>query len=127
GTAHLGIFGSRRNLLLTKIEMFHDGNRNAVVVAPADDPDVMAEAKRSGKNVVSFGKSETADMRVSDVQWREGGAMAITLHSGGESDTVSLSVAHEAYPINICAAAAIAKAAGVPLAAIGASLQGFSG
>lgn len=127
GVAHLGVFGSIENLLNTKLEIFRDSPSHAVCVAYHDDPRILSAAKATGKKVVSFGESPSADVRLLGSTWLSGGDMEVRLGLGTKESKIRLGVAHQAFPINAAAAAAMALAAGAPEHAVMEGLQGFSG
>ena len=128
GIAHLGIFGSVENLLNTKLEIFRDSPRHAVQVAYADDHRIVNGAKNTGKKTLTFGKDAAADVRLVDSLWQAGnGTMTVKLSLLGRSLEIPFGVAHEVFPINAAAAAALATAAGVSSADIVKGLSGFRG
>ena len=128
GSAHLGVFGSVEKLLATKVEIFTDSPADAVQVAYADDPRILENALKTGKRTITFGTSTFADVRLLSSEWLSDGKMRvrIRLSSKGEISFV-LGVAHEMFPINSAAAAAMALAAGVRTESIAIGLNGFRG
>mgnify|MGYP003338304895 CR=1 FL=1 len=128
GVAHLGIFGSIENLLNTKLEIFRDSPQHALQVAYADDPRIILGAKKTGKKTLTFGKDAHADVRLVDSPWHTGsGTMTVKLSLLGKNVEIPFGVAHEVFPINAAAAAALATAAGVSAENIVRGLSGFRG
>lgn len=128
GVTHLGIFGSVENLLNTKLEIFRDSPKHAVQVAFADDPRIVAGAAKTGKKTLTFGRDAKADVRLLDSPWQTGsGTMTVKLSLLGKALEVPFGVAHEVFPINAAAAAALATAAGVVSDDIVKGLSGFRG
>jgi UDP-N-acetylmuramoyl-tripeptide--D-alanyl-D-alanine ligase len=126
GVTHVGVFGSPENLLHTKLEIFRDSPADCLLVANADDARIADAARATGKKVTTFGSHRNADVRLIGAEWRADG-MGVHLSVAGRTVSVQLGVAHEAYPINAAAAAAMAHVAGVSAGAIEEGLQGFTG
>ena len=128
GTAHLGVFGSVENLLATKLEIFRDSPSHAIQVANRDDPRIFENAIKTGKKTISFGTVPESDVRLISSEWLSGGGMNVRIRiPDGDELTITLGIAHEVFPINVAAAAALALAAGVKPASITAGLNGFRG
>ncbi|MCX6104766.1 MAG: UDP-N-acetylmuramoyl-tripeptide--D-alanyl-D-alanine ligase [Proteobacteria bacterium] len=128
GTAHLGIFGSVENLLATKLEIFRNSPPHAVQVAFRDDSRIFENAIKTGKKTISFGAAAESDVRLIGSEWGDAGGMNVRLRiPGGEELTINLGIAHEVFPINVAAAAALALAAGAKPESITTGLSGFRG
>src|SRR4051794_10823947 len=65
GSAHLGEFGSRENIAIAKGELVEAAT--SLVVLNVDDPLVRAMATRTVHPVVTFGRSDAADYRASEI------------------------------------------------------------
>jgi UDP-N-acetylmuramoyl-tripeptide--D-alanyl-D-alanine ligase len=122
GTAHVGEFGGREQIALAKGEIVEVLPADGVAVLNADDPLVAAMAGRTAARVVTFG-------RVGSVRWDameldELGRPTFTIADDDEAHPVRLlqTGAHQAQ--NATAAAAMAVAAGFPLADVAAALAG---
>jgi UDP-N-acetylmuramoyl-tripeptide--D-alanyl-D-alanine ligase len=127
GNAHIGIFGSYQTLLKTKLEIFSKGPSQSTLVANFDQKDVLQGALSTGKNIVTFGQSEGADIRILEVQWTSKGELIIGFDVLGSPFSLTCGSAHVSYPINIAAALAMAVAARVPVAPLSSSLVNFKG
>lgn len=127
GVSHLGEFGSLERLFSTKMEIYNAIRANALAIAPADDPRILSYLENIGKEFISFGRSPHSQIRVTSSCWLEDGGMEICLDDQGATSTFQVGLGHEAYPINVCAAVAIAKAAGIGPASIQHSLKEFIG
>lgn len=128
GITHLGIFGSVENLLNTKLEIFRDSPKHAVQVAFADDPRIVAGAQKTGKSTLTFGRDPKASVALIDSVWQAGnGKMTVKLKILGKDFEIPFGVAHEVFPINAAAAAALAVAAGVNTVDVVKGLAGFRG
>jgi len=128
GSAHLGIFGSRENLLTTKLEIFRHCPEHAIQVANADDPRILEGALSTGKKTITFGTSTQADIRLLSSEWLSDGRMQVRMRYSAKGEiTIVLGVAHEVFPLNAAAAAAMAIACGVRIESIADGLSGFRG
>ncbi|MEQ3552259.1 UDP-N-acetylmuramoyl-tripeptide--D-alanyl-D-alanine ligase [Pseudonocardia nematodicida] len=114
GSAHLGEFGSRAGIAAAKGELVEalppgdlPGHRGGVAVLNADDDAVAAMASRTRARVVTFGRSETADVRAGDVTLDAGRASFRLVTPAGDAD-VTLRLVGEHQVSNALAAAAVA-------------------
>lgn len=101
----------------------------ATVVAAADDPgsrELVAAARAAGKRVVTFGESADADVRLSELEYREGGARAV-LAADGDSGTLTLQVPGRYNLHNAAAAYAVGRVLGLDGAALRSAAGGFTG
>jgi len=121
GTAHVGEFGGREQIALAKGEIVEALPPDGAAVLNADDPLVAAMASRTRAPVVTFGLGGAVqyDALELDALGRPGFAL---VHDG-ETYPVQLlqTGAHQAQ--NATAAAAMAVAAGFPLADVSAALS----
>jgi len=110
---HLENFGSVREIADAKGELLDGISANGLVIANADDPEVMRLATRHTGRVVSFGISRNADHRARDiVAHPQGGSRFVWSWSEG-SRTVRLPLLGAHNVANFLAAAACASALGV--------------
>jgi UDP-N-acetylmuramoyl-tripeptide--D-alanyl-D-alanine ligase len=121
GTAHLGEFGSREAIALTKGEIVEALPEAGVAVLNADDPRVMAMASRTTARVLTFGAA-------GEVTWRGvelDGLGRPTCELGYDGTWIPLrlrqSGAHQVT--NAVAAAAMAIGAGLDFASIVPALE----
>ena len=121
GTAHVGEFGGREQIALAKGEIVEALPADGAAVLNADDPLVAAMASRTKARVVTFGRGGAVkyDALELDALGRPG----FMLVHGDEAHPVQLlqTGAHQAQ--NATAAAAMAVAAGFPLADVAAALS----
>lgn len=122
GTAHVGEFGGREQIAQAKGEIVEALPVDGAAVLNADDPLVAAMAPRTRARVLTFGRGGAVryDALELDVLGRPG----FTLTHDDEAHPVQLvqTGAHQAQ--NAAAAAAMAIAAGFPLAAVADALSG---
>ncbi|NIM72712.1 MAG: UDP-N-acetylmuramoyl-tripeptide--D-alanyl-D-alanine ligase, partial [Gammaproteobacteria bacterium] len=63
GTAHIEHLGSREEIALEKGDLVARLPSDGTAVLNADDPLVMGQRERTNARVLSFGTSESADVR----------------------------------------------------------------
>lgn len=127
GSAHLGMVGSREGIAQAKGEILDRLPVTGRAVLHADNPLVMAQADRSPAPVLTFGESDSADVRVCDVRIDDIARASFDLVYEGERARVDLRIAGEHQTANAAAAAALALAAGLPLDRIADSLSTAEG
>ncbi len=121
GTAHVGEFGGREQIASAKGEIIEALPADGAAVINADDPLVAAMASRTTARVVTFGAAGA-------VRWEamvldEAGRPGFTLTDGESAHTVQLLQAGAHQAQNATAAAAMAVAAGFPLADVASALS----
>jgi UDP-N-acetylmuramoyl-tripeptide--D-alanyl-D-alanine ligase len=121
GTAHLGEFGSREAIAAAKGELVEALPATGTAVLNADDPLVAAMASRTAASVLTFGRD--GDVRFADVELDDLGRPSFRLGHGGEWHDVALRHLGLHQVQNAAAAAAMARAIGVPLARVADSLS----
>jgi UDP-N-acetylmuramoyl-tripeptide--D-alanyl-D-alanine ligase len=123
GTSHLDEFGSREAIAQAKGELVEALPEDGVAVLNADDPLVAAMADRTKARVMTFGLAEHADVRGTDVELDAQARPSFTLVTEAGEVRVGLNL-HGAHMVaNALAAAAVALAAGVPLADVANGLS----
>jgi UDP-N-acetylmuramoyl-tripeptide--D-alanyl-D-alanine ligase len=118
GDAHLGHFASPEAIAEAKAEILEGAGRGGLLVANADDPLVMAHARRFAGRAVTFGEAAAADVRATHVTDRgfDGTACDVETPAGRLCLTVPL--AGRAQLSNVLAAVAVALEFDVPASAI---------
>ena len=112
GTAHLGEFGSREIIAMTKGELVEAVPANGVAILNADDALVAAMAARTSARVVTVGRSPAADVRAEDVDLDELARPRFTLVTAAGRTPVRLAVHGEHQVGNALSAAAVALECG---------------
>jgi UDP-N-acetylmuramoyl-tripeptide--D-alanyl-D-alanine ligase len=115
GEAHLEGFGSIEGIAYGKGEILQNARRPQAAILNADDTyyDYWMSLV-SDVRAVSFGFTETADVRADDIVAGATGS-EFTLHVGGESRAVTLPLAGVHNVRNACAAAAVAHVLGLSI------------
>lgn len=115
GLAHAGGFGSIDATAATKAGLIEAAADGAVAVLGIDDPHVRAMAARAeerGLRVVSFGQSDAAEVRASDIEVTAAGTRSL-VHVEGRTLPLRLAVLGAHHVHNALAAIAAARALGV--------------
>ena len=114
GSAHLGEFGSRAAIATAKGELVASLSPAGLAVLNADDPLVAQMRERTVARVVTFGRSESADVRAEQVD-TVAGRSSFVLTTADGSAPVALGLLGEHQVSNALAAAAVALDAGLAL------------
>ena len=115
GTDHITNFKSAEDIAIAKRQLVEALPENGHAILNADDPLVSAMAERTRANIVTYGKSADADIRL--ISSRSGYPERLTLRlcAGEEIVDVSTRFVGERWTTSILAAIATAYAVGVPL------------
>ena len=124
GTAHLGEFGSREVIALTKGELVEALPSSGVAILNADDPMVAAMAGRTSARVVTVGRTATADISARDIVLDDLARPRFRLCTSGGEVAVSLAVHGEHQVGNALSAAAVALECGATLQQVADALAG---
>ncbi|MBA2444738.1 MAG: UDP-N-acetylmuramoyl-tripeptide--D-alanyl-D-alanine ligase [Nocardioidaceae bacterium] len=125
GVAHVGEFGSQQAIAESKGELVEALPSDGVAVLNADDDNVRAMAARTAADVVLFGSSPKADVRVDDISLDSLGRLRCTLDVDGVAHALAVALVGEHHAHNVAAAVAIALNCGVAFDAVPALLAGF--
>ncbi len=117
GPVHLEGCGSLDGVAAAKGELFHGLRAGATAVANADDPRVLAQAHLSGRKLLTFGKSERADVRLLSAQ-HGGPGLQLSFTLRGQTVHAELQLVGLHNGLNACAAAAAGLALGLSTEAI---------
>lgn len=123
GLAHVGEFGSQTAIATAKGELVEALGPDGIAVLNLDDPLVAGMAPRTRGRVRTFGRGPGASLRLEAVELDDLGRSSFDLHEGSQRVRVRLRLLGEHQATNAAAAATVARALGLPLAAIGAALE----
>jgi len=123
GIAHLGLFGSRENIVTAKAELVEALPPNGVALLNADDPVVAGYRERTPARVLTFGVARGADVRGEHVELDRDARASFTLVAAGLRERVELPVPGEHMVSNALAAAACGIALGVSPGECAAALK----
>ncbi len=126
--AHLQGFGDLETIVRTKGEIIDALPENGTAILNADSEYFEQWLTRAGKRpVISFGLSESADVRASQIELDAIGCCQFTLHIDGEVAEVHLPVMGKHNVSNALACAAACTALKMPIQLIVSGLQAFEG
>jgi UDP-N-acetylmuramoyl-tripeptide--D-alanyl-D-alanine ligase len=123
GSAHVGEFGSRAAIAIAKGELVESLGDDGVAILNEDDEFVRSMRSRTQARVLTFGRSETADVRITDVTLSAQGNPSFTVTADGESARIELPLVGEHHVSNAAAVVAVGVALGVPVAELAAALS----
>jgi len=114
GVAHVGEFGSRTEIAVSKGELVEALPADGVAVLNADDELVRPMAERTVARVLTFGSSDSADVRLGPVDLDTTGRPNFSLSCELGAAEVVLQLVGEHQADNAAAVAAAALALGLP-------------
>lgn len=120
--AHTERVGGIDGVARAKAELVQALPASGAAILNADDPRVLGMASSASAEVITFGRSTDADVRVIDLHLDELARPQFTLLSPWGTVDVSLGVSGEHMAMNAAAALAVAGRCGVDLAAAGRAL-----
>jgi UDP-N-acetylmuramate: L-alanyl-gamma-D-glutamyl-meso-diaminopimelate ligase len=100
---------------------------DGLLIACADDPEVMRLAGSAACRVVSYGVAPGADWAATDIATTEGGTRFTLTRAGRPAATVAVPLAGRHNAVNTLAVLAAAEAVGVDLTRAAGLLHGFAG
>jgi UDP-N-acetylmuramoyl-tripeptide--D-alanyl-D-alanine ligase len=118
GDAHIGFFGSVDAIADAKAEILEGADAGDLLVCNADDARIMARAGAFAGRVVTFGTSEQATIRASDIDDRGVEGMRARVVTPAGERAVETPLLGRGNLENVLAAIAVALEFGIPLDAI---------
>jgi len=128
--AHIENLGSEEAIADVKAEIFEGLQKGGTAVIPADSPHferLRDAALKAGAKVISFGRSEKADMRLLDAIPDAHGGSLVTAAMGDQRLCYSVAEPGEHWISNSLCVMAAVHAAGGDLGAAGLALAGMGG
>ncbi len=125
GKAHLGEFGTQQDIATAKgelVEALPPADGGGLAVLNGDDPLVAAMARRTSARVLTFGRGEGSQVRLSDVRVGPDGCPSFSLAYAGREAPVRLRLLGAHMAANAAAAAAVALGLGLDLDTVAARL-----
>ncbi len=122
---HVDYWGSSREYHKGFARFLERVDPGGVIVAPAQDEELLSTARASKATVLTFGFAEDADVRADDIELAEGAVFV--LEHAGRRHGVHLGVPGLYNVANALAAAGAATAAGVGLSDIARGLDLYTG
>ena len=118
GDAHIGFFATADAIADAKAEIIDGASAETVLVANADDPRVMARARRFVGRLVTFGTADAADVHAAAVEMRGLDGIRAKVRTPAGLFTLDTPLTGFGNLSNILAATAVAVHFEVPLEAI---------
>ena len=115
GHAHVGEVGSQEKIALAKSEIVRDLTSGDIAILNQDDPYVLGMKDVTPAKVVTYGLSETADVRAVNISTKADGSSEFEIHIGDATGHVSLKLLGQHNIYNALAAAAVAHTVGMAL------------
>ncbi len=128
--AHIEMLGSEEAIADAKAEIFQGMEPGGVSVIPADSPHferLRAAAEKLGLDIVSFGKSADANVRLLDTVSAIGGGSLVTADMGDRRVCYTVAAPGEHWVMNSLAVMATVRAVGGDLGAAGVALAEMEG
>jgi UDP-N-acetylmuramoyl-tripeptide--D-alanyl-D-alanine ligase len=122
GNAHIGFFASRDDIADAKAEILERARATDLLVANADDDAVMARATAFRGRLVTFGLSESATIRATNVSERGIDGTSATIVTPAGNIDIALPLVGAGNLLNTLAAVAVALDLGVSLDDIAARI-----
>jgi len=110
--AHLEGLKSIEAVARAKGEIYEGLPQDGLAIANADDPRVLAEARASGRRVMTYGSAEGTDVRLLEITRHDASGMTLQIGFEGQSHTCSLAFVGRHNALNACGAFAVATALG---------------
>ncbi|HEX8236317.1 MAG TPA: UDP-N-acetylmuramoyl-tripeptide--D-alanyl-D-alanine ligase [Abditibacteriaceae bacterium] len=124
GPQHIELLGGMDKIAQAKAELIEALPNDGVAVLPVDDEYSQFLRERAPCEVVTFGSSETADYRVSEIVTSGEGCISFRISNPqGETCTLTLPMPGAHNAINAAAALAVAEILGVQLAEAARALE----
>jgi len=118
GSAHVGEFGSREAIARAKGELVEALTEDGVAILNEDDDYVRAMRSRTKAKVLTFGRAQSADVRVTDVVMSAQGKPSFTITMGDETARLELPLVGEHHVSNAAAVVAVGVALGASVSAV---------
>lgn len=111
GATHLEFLGSVEGVAREKLQLIGASDRDAKLIVNADDPLLMKEASRLGRELITFAVNQPATYRAERVEYSPDGTTTVMIE--GHRFRLSLFGSHQMY--NLLAGYAIMRTAGLSL------------
>lgn len=126
GTAHIGLLGSRENILKAKMEILEGLNSNGTVVINYDNDMLNNWYKNQNENynVITYGKQKESLIYASNVEYKENGSdFEATLDNN--TYNIHVPVGGEHFVSNALCAISVAKVFDIPMEKVSEGILNF--
>jgi UDP-N-acetylmuramoyl-tripeptide--D-alanyl-D-alanine ligase len=114
GPQHIELLGTEENIAVAKAELLENLPQNGLAILPADSPFLDSLKSKAKCAVATFGQSETADFRVSNVKTEESGNISFEISILNSNFEIHLPITGVHNAINAAAAFATAYCLEIP-------------
>ncbi len=124
---HLDFFSGIDDIIDSFSKFISRTKKSGIIVANADDENAMRAIELAGREAVTFGLSNNADVTAKDIEYTDGFPSFTLVFKGDELAKVRLSVLGEHNIKNALAASAAALSMRIPPETIARALAAFTG
>ena len=126
GTAHLGVFGSKKELEKAKTEIFHEYTPKPIAICDLENKAVLTAAHNKSLKVTSYGPRGSEADYILKSSKKEDKGQTLVIETQEEELLVDLSCFHTYNSKNALLAVCLAKTAGAANSSIVEGLRSFS-
>lgn len=123
GSAHVGEFGGREQVLAAKMEIAAADS----AVYFRDDERIHEAMQAKAKKSFSFGRHPDADVRIVSDACDDQGQLSLSLMIKGQAQSFVLPYFHDVYGLNVACVLTIALSLNLPIEACIQGLKGYNG
>lgn len=123
-SAHIGSFGSMKNILSSKTELFNYLNKRGVIIVNNDDKLLTSSAGKFGCNKKTFGIKNNSDVTARDITLKTGKTIFV-LKAGGRKIKAEMPLCGLFNVYNALAASTCAVSLGIPVEKIVRGIKNF--
>lgn len=126
GTAHIGMLGSRENILKAKLEILEGLNSNGTLVINYDN-DLLHdwyEKEKNNYNVITYGMQEGSSIIGKNAEFSENGSTCDTIVNG-KTYKVNIPVGGEHFVLNSLCAISVAQVFEIPMEKVLKGIEQF--
>lgn len=126
GTAHIGLLGSRENILKAKLEILEGLNSNGTLVINYDNDLLHSwyEKEKDNYNVITYGLQEGSNIIGKNPEFSENGSVYETVVNG-KTYKVNIPVGGEHFVLNSLCAISVAQVFEIPMEKILKGIEQF--
>lgn len=110
--AHLEFLGTVENVAKAKGEIYGGLPKDGLAIANGDDALVRAQAEKSGRKVLYFGKCDDAQVRLAEIVSHDAHGLAVRIAWAGKKHLAHLKFVGEHNAVNACGAFAMGVSLG---------------
>ena len=126
GTAHIGILGSRENILKAKLEILEGLKEDGILVINNDNDLLNAWNKNNQKSlkVVTYGIENNSDFMANNIEFFENSSKFEVIINGAK-ETITVPVGGEHFVLNALSAISVGMQLNIPISKIKEGIEKF--